>query len=108
MKSPNPETMLALHLANIALGKGEIHGAGLAMTACRAVCIAGQVRRLVEASCNAELTPRQSKRLDSLQNRADELLKPYGLELGRPWGLCHYAVPVGHDGSSERGCIFLA
>jgi hypothetical protein len=109
MKYPAPATILALHLANIASAKGEIHGiAPLANIATRVATIAGQVRRLVEHSCNVELTSRPEKRLESLRKRADALLQPYGLELANPWGLCHYACPIGHDGGSESACIFLA
>jgi hypothetical protein len=73
------------------------------------VTIATQIRRLVEAGCNAELTSRQSKRLDSLRKRADETLRPYGLKLDNPWGLCHYACPiVSDDRLSESACTFLA
>jgi hypothetical protein len=109
MKSPAPATILALHLANIALAKHEIHGIEpIAWTATRIVTIAIAVRKLVEHGCNVELTIRQEKRLESLRKRADALLQPYGLELANPWGLCHYACPIGHDGRSESSCTFLA
>ncbi len=110
MKSPAPATILALHLANIASANGEIHGIEpIAWTATRVVSIAIAVRRLVEAGCNAELTTRQEKRLESLRKRADELLRPYGLELANPWGLCHYACPLQHNGRlRESDCTFLA
>ena len=109
MKSPAPATILALHLANIALAKGEVHDIGpLAQTATRVVSIAIATRRLVEHSCNVELSARQEKLLESLRQRADDLLRPYGLELCHPWGLCHYACPIDQDGLSESSCVFLA
>lgn len=111
MKNPHPATILALHLANAMLKKGEVHGVyPLAMTATRICAIATQVRRLVEHSCNVELTSRQASRLASLRKRANDLLKPYNMTMDNPWGLCHYACPLkcNQDYLSESDCIFLA
>ena len=112
MKSPTPATILALVLSDYAhthaVDASNRHNGKLAHDATRAVAIAGQIRRLVEAGCNAELNPRQSKRLDSLRKRADDILRPYGLNLDNPWGLCHYACPIGQDGRSVSSCVFLA
>lgn len=112
MKSPARATILALVLSDYArthaADAAQRDSGSIASDATRAVAIAAQVRRLVEHSCNVELTSRQEKRLESLRRRADELLKPYGLCLANPWGLCFYATPIDHDGCSETGCTFLA
>jgi hypothetical protein len=113
MKNPAPATILALKLADYAhthaVDAVHRHNGKLALDATRAVAIAAQVRWLVEAGCNAELTDRQSKRLDSLRKRANEILLPYTMKLDNPWGLCHYAVPlVSDDRLSESDCTFLA
>jgi hypothetical protein len=56
-----------------------------------------------------ELTSRQEKRLESLRKRANDMLRPYGLKLDNPWGLCCYACPiVSDDRLSESNCTFLA
>ena len=112
MKHPHPATELALVLSDYAHTHAvdavyRCHGK-LAMDATRIVAIAAQVRKLGEASCNAELTARQTKRMESLEARANALLAPYGLKLDNPWGLCRYAVPLNHDGRSQTGCTFLA
>jgi hypothetical protein len=106
MKNPAPTTLLALKLSTLPAGTMDLRRC--AWDATRVVAIAIAVRRLVEASCNVELTSRQEKRLGSLRKRAAALLQPYGMELANPWGLCHYACPIGHDGRSESSCIFLA
>jgi hypothetical protein len=108
MKNPNPETMLTLALCEIRQRRAECIGTSVACDATRAVALAQQVRRLVESSCNVELTSRQDKRLESLKARADDVLRIYGLKLDNPWGLCFYAVPVGHDGRTQHTCTFLA
>lgn len=109
MKEPHNATLLALALADIAHAKGEVHGLyPLAMIATRVVALAQSYRKLTEHGCNYPLTDRQEKRRDSLQRRADDLLRVYGLEMAHPWGLCMYAVPIGSDGSSQSQSHILA
>lgn len=79
-----------------------------ALTATRVVSIATAVRRLVEHSCNVELTSRQEKRFESLCKRANDLLYHYGMRLDNPWGSRFYAVPLSHDRSSKSNCTLLA
>ena len=105
MKAPHPSVDLALRM----LKEYPKHDPALiAVESTRVVCLAEQVRRLTELGCKQQLTERQDGRLESLGSRADMLLKPYGLSLGNPWGLCFYALPIGHDGSTQNGCIYLA
>jgi hypothetical protein len=114
MKCPAPATLLAVKLAYI---HAQINPHGdpsecqrvSAVIATRVATIAGQIRKLAEHGCNAELTPRQSKRKDSLHQRCNDMLYPYGMCLDNPWGLCHYACPLQHnDRLSESDCTFLA
>lgn len=112
MENPHPATELALVLSDYAhthaVDASHRCNGKLAMDATRICAIAAQVRKLGEASCNAELTSRQAKRMESLEARADALLAPYGLKMANPWGLCRYAVPLDHDGGAQTGCTFLA
>jgi hypothetical protein len=112
MKNPHPATELALVLrakANeLHPTAPQFHDGRIAVDATRIVTIAAQVRKLGEASCNAELTSRQEKRKDSLEERANLLLSVYGFKLANPWGLCRYAVPLDHNDCTQTGCTFLA
>ena len=108
MRTPSPTTYLALELAKRMKTKAFSGDWEIASDTTRAVSIAGKVRRLVELGCNRQLLPREDARRTLLKKRADAILKPYGLRLGNPWGLCFYALPIGHDCSSQNGCIYLA
>ena len=109
MTNPHPSLYLILAMADACQRKGEVHGAHpLAHIASKVCTLATSIRRLTEHSCNVELTTRQELRREHMRNRADAYLRPYGMMLRNPWGLCFYAVPLSHDGGSESGCIFLA
>lgn len=107
MRQPSNETILALALSAKAPASREFHPGRIAIDAVRVVSLARAHRRLGELSCNRELTDREAKRSDSLQSRADAILKPYGLCMDHPWGLVHYAMPIGADGSSSTDCVAL-
>jgi hypothetical protein len=112
MKDPAPATNLALALRRDAdrwhPTQPAFHDGRIAVDATRIVSIASQLRRLGEASCNAELTSRQESRRDSLEYRVNSLLLVYGYKIANPWGLCRYAVPLNHNDMTQEGCIFLA
>lgn len=108
MRQPSTETNLALCFASLLKNMAVMPVAAIARDAARVVSLAKAHRRLGERSCNCALTASQQKRYDSLQFRADAILMTYGMEMRNPWGLCRHAVPLGHDGASEIGCIFLA
>lgn len=110
--TPSSSTILALALSDYvhthAVDVSYRQNGKIAYDATLVVTIAASVRRIVELACNTELTSRQEKRKESLRKRANAILLHYGLKLDNPWGLCHYACPIGHDGGSESSCIFLA
>jgi len=97
MRSPSPETLLALYMRRCAdaiqPASPAFHDGRIANDAARVIALAQADRKLGEASCNAELTSRQQKRQESLQQRAFMILTPYGLKMDNPWGLCRYASP---------------
>lgn len=107
MKDPLPETCLADKLTRLDCASVKPLGCS-PVVATRVCALARIVRNLIEASCNYELSSRQQSRLASARRRADELLKPYGLMLDNPWGLCQYALPIGADGSTRNEATFLA
>ena len=103
---PSTETELAVKLCEI-LTKRNLAG-NVAFTAAKVCAYARAIRKLTEQGCNVELTKRQESRRLSLKVKANEELAVYGLELDNPWGLCFYACPIGHDGSTQSDCTFLA
>ena len=107
MRTPNPDTYLALRLAHASIPSLDGRTAG---DATRAVDICKAIRRSYELGCNQQLTPRQENRQAKLEERADVILAPYGLKIGNPWGLCIYAIPLRNTDNNPRqdDCVFLA
>jgi hypothetical protein len=67
--------------------------------------MARSYRRLNETSCNRALTSIEERKMQSLQERADALLLPYGLRMDHPWGLCMYALPIDGAVSSSSATV---
>ncbi len=110
MKDPAPETRLACRLMCIlsaTINLSDADERAVASAATRVCALARTVRRLNEQACNRELTNREAAKLTSAGLRACEILKPYGLEIGNPYGLVMYAMPIGSDGTSSTGMVQL-
>lgn len=101
MKTPKPETLLALKLFETENGK--IGGSQLAATdAMRLISWARSLRRIYEIACERELTPKEGERESRLCGYVSVTLADYGLTCefnGDPRG---YAVYIRFaDGSSN-------
>jgi hypothetical protein len=67
--------------------------------------MARSYRRLNETSCNRALTPTEERKMQSIQERADALLLPYGLRMGHPGGLYMCALPIDGAVSSPYAMV---
>lgn len=110
MKTPETVTILAVRLAAHVLNPAIVSTrliSDVPWDATRVVALAKRYRRLNEAACSRELTKREESAKASAGRRANERLAPYGMEMGNPYGLCMYAMPIGSDGTSSTGMVML-
>jgi hypothetical protein len=94
MKQPSHECTLTEELCSIDYSLPTSPGCA-PVVATRVCALARTYRKLNETQCNRELTDRETHKMESVQRRADDLLRPYGLCMGNPYGLVMYALPIG-------------
>lgn len=104
MKHPSHECLLTAELCRIEHTLPN-SPACAPVVATRVCAMARSYRRLNETSCNRALTSIEERKMQSLQERADALLLPYGLRMDHPWGLCMYALPIDGAVSSSSATV---
>jgi hypothetical protein len=104
MKQPSHECLLTAELCRIEHTLPNSPGYA-PVVATRVCALARSYRRLNETSCNRDLTSIEERKMQSLQERADALLLPYGLRMDHPWGLCMYALPIDGAVSSSSATV---
>jgi hypothetical protein len=107
MKQPSHECTLTEKLCIIDYSLPTSPGSA-AVVATRVCALARTYRKLNVARCNRELTDRETHKMESVQRRADDLLRPYGLCMDHPYGLCMYALPIGNDCRSSSQMTVIA
>lgn len=100
MKNPSQETVLAAYIATTGK-RTPLEAAQDATELCQ---IAHSLSRLNEIACNSGLSQRQQKRLESLDEQVEKMLKRTGLTLnhlnGDPRGYAVYInLPDGYSNS---------
>jgi hypothetical protein len=107
MKYPSHECLLTAELCRIDHTLTKPPGCA-PVVATRVCALARSYRRLNEARCNRELRVAEQRKMQSLQERADALLLPYGLCMGHPGGLCMYALPTPPCAVSSSSAMVIA
>jgi hypothetical protein len=104
MKHPSHECLLTAELSRIDHTLPKPPGCA-PVVATRVCALARSYRRLNEALRARALAPAEERKMQSLQGRADALLRPYGLRMGHPMGLYMCALPIDGAVSSAPAMV---